>query len=123
MEVSFSKEIESLRLGAGDTFHGEGILAVTKALLESGGGHGFNLRAHTLPGAFEDFVASETAAGPVCLVLEDLQWGDASGGGATGSGDEPSGTTGGGKRQTPSPTRGGMDDHGAMGTDKIRFGQ
>ncbi len=36
MEVSFSKEIESLRLGAGDIFHGEGILAITKALLQSG---------------------------------------------------------------------------------------
>ncbi|HYF21089.1 MAG TPA: indolepyruvate ferredoxin oxidoreductase subunit alpha [Ramlibacter sp.] len=36
MEVSFSKEIESLRLKAGDTFHGEGILAITKALLQSG---------------------------------------------------------------------------------------
>lgn len=36
MEVSFSKEIEQLRLGRGDTFHGEGILAVTKALLQSG---------------------------------------------------------------------------------------
>ena len=36
MEVSFSKEIESLRLAHGDTFHGEGILAITKALLQSG---------------------------------------------------------------------------------------
>jgi indolepyruvate ferredoxin oxidoreductase alpha subunit len=36
LEVSFSKEIESLRLGAGQTFHGEGILAITKALLQSG---------------------------------------------------------------------------------------
>ncbi|VWX62440.1 Indolepyruvate ferredoxin oxidoreductase alpha subunit [Burkholderiales bacterium 8X] len=36
MEVSFSKEIEALRLKAGDTFHGEGILAITKALLQSG---------------------------------------------------------------------------------------
>ena len=36
MEVSFSKEIESLKLGDGDTFYGEGILAVTKALLQSG---------------------------------------------------------------------------------------
>src|SRR6185436_16133534 len=36
LEVSFSKEIESLRLGEGDTFHGEGILAITKALLQSG---------------------------------------------------------------------------------------
>ncbi|MDP1955180.1 MAG: indolepyruvate ferredoxin oxidoreductase subunit alpha [Polaromonas sp.] len=36
MEVSFSKEIESLRLKRGETFHGEGILAITKALLQSG---------------------------------------------------------------------------------------
>ncbi|MBM3608764.1 MAG: indolepyruvate ferredoxin oxidoreductase subunit alpha, partial [Alphaproteobacteria bacterium] len=36
MEVSFSKEIELLKLGGGQTFHGEGILAVTKALLQSG---------------------------------------------------------------------------------------
>ncbi len=36
MEVSFKKEIEDLKLGQGDTFYGEGILAVTKALLQSG---------------------------------------------------------------------------------------
>ncbi len=36
MEVSFKNEIEQLRLGDGDTFHGEGILAITKALLQSG---------------------------------------------------------------------------------------
>ncbi len=36
MEVSFKEEIGSLRLGQGDTFHGEGILAITKALLQSG---------------------------------------------------------------------------------------
>ncbi|WP_332813376.1 indolepyruvate ferredoxin oxidoreductase subunit alpha [Ramlibacter sp.] len=36
MEVSFSKEIELLRLGRGEVFHGEGILAITKALLQSG---------------------------------------------------------------------------------------
>jgi TPP-dependent indolepyruvate ferredoxin oxidoreductase alpha subunit len=36
MERSFSKEVEALRLGAGETFRGEGILAVTKALLQSG---------------------------------------------------------------------------------------
>ena len=35
-ERSFSKEVESLRLGDGEVFHGEGILAVTKALLQSG---------------------------------------------------------------------------------------
>src|SRR3954463_5578690 len=36
LEVSFSKEIQQLRQGAGTTFHGEGILAITKALLQSG---------------------------------------------------------------------------------------
>ena len=36
MERSFKKEIQALKLGAGETFHGEGILAVTKALLQSG---------------------------------------------------------------------------------------
>ena len=35
-ERSFVEEVKSLRLGAGEVFRGEGILAVTKALLESG---------------------------------------------------------------------------------------
>ena len=36
LERSFHDEIEALKLGDGQTFHGEGILAVTKALLQSG---------------------------------------------------------------------------------------
>jgi indolepyruvate ferredoxin oxidoreductase, alpha subunit len=36
MERSFKEEVEKLKLGDGETFHGEGILAVTKALLQSG---------------------------------------------------------------------------------------
>ncbi len=36
MERSFKREVDALRLGAGETFRGEGILAVTKALLQSG---------------------------------------------------------------------------------------
>lgn len=36
MERSFKKETRALRLGAGKVFRGEGILAVTKALLQSG---------------------------------------------------------------------------------------
>ncbi|MDE2150312.1 MAG: indolepyruvate ferredoxin oxidoreductase subunit alpha [Gammaproteobacteria bacterium] len=35
-ERSFAKEVEKLRLGNGQAFKGEGILAVTKALLQSG---------------------------------------------------------------------------------------
>jgi len=36
VERQFTEEIKSLQLGTGETFHGEGILAVTKALLQSG---------------------------------------------------------------------------------------
>src|SRR5947207_2926032 len=36
MERSFKQEVAKLKLGEGETFHGEGILAVTKALLQSG---------------------------------------------------------------------------------------
>ena len=38
-ERSFKKEVEELRAGAGETFTGEGILALTKALLENGVGY------------------------------------------------------------------------------------
>jgi len=36
MERSFKEEVRKLKLGEGETFHGEAILAVTKALLQSG---------------------------------------------------------------------------------------
>jgi indolepyruvate ferredoxin oxidoreductase alpha subunit len=35
-ERAFTKEVQKLHLGAGEVFYGEGILAVTKALLQSG---------------------------------------------------------------------------------------
>ena len=35
-ERSFKQEVKKLRLGAGEEFRGEGILAVTKALLQAG---------------------------------------------------------------------------------------
>ncbi|HJQ59813.1 MAG TPA: indolepyruvate ferredoxin oxidoreductase, partial [Vineibacter sp.] len=35
-ERSFTEEVRALRLGAGEVFRGEGVLAVTKALLQSG---------------------------------------------------------------------------------------
>ena len=38
-ERSFAKEVRDLELGAGEEFHGEGILAITKALLQSGVGY------------------------------------------------------------------------------------
>jgi indolepyruvate ferredoxin oxidoreductase, alpha subunit len=36
MEVQFTEQIQQLQLGQGDTFHGEGILAITKGLLQAG---------------------------------------------------------------------------------------
>ena len=38
-ERSFAQEVKQLELGAGQEFRGEGILAVTKALLEAGVGY------------------------------------------------------------------------------------
>ena len=38
-ERSFAREVEDLRLGDGEVFRGEGILAITKALLQSGVGY------------------------------------------------------------------------------------
>ncbi|WP_306005673.1 indolepyruvate ferredoxin oxidoreductase subunit alpha [Aquicoccus porphyridii] len=38
-ERSFKREVEHLRMGAGESFTGEGILAITKALLENGVGY------------------------------------------------------------------------------------
>ena len=38
-ERSFKAEVEHLRKGAGTSFTGEGILAITKALLENGVGY------------------------------------------------------------------------------------
>ncbi|NKB27275.1 MAG: indolepyruvate ferredoxin oxidoreductase [Rhodobacteraceae bacterium] len=38
-ERSFAREVQQLRVGAGATFRGEGILAITKALLENGVGY------------------------------------------------------------------------------------
>ncbi|MEP1209773.1 MAG: indolepyruvate ferredoxin oxidoreductase subunit alpha [Rhizobiaceae bacterium] len=38
-ERSFAEAVKSLKLGEGETFTGEGILAITKALLESGVGY------------------------------------------------------------------------------------
>jgi len=61
----------------------------------------------------------DTADRKIGLSLKRAQWGDAAegefgGGGGGGGRDRDRG----GK---PSPTRGGMDDHGALGTDKISF--
>ena len=56
------------------------------------------------------------------LSLKRAQWGDATGG-ESGSGEGSTGgsSLGGGMGGMSAPTKGGMDDHGAMGTDKIEL--
>jgi len=66
-ERSFAEEVKKLRLGEGDDFHGEGILAVTKALLQSGvayvGGYQGSPISHLM-----DVLADAQAQG----ILEEL---------------------------------------------------
>ena len=61
----------------------------------------------------------DTSDRKIGLSLKRAQWGDTSG--AEAGGERPERTERGGGR-SPAPTRGGMDDHGSMGTDKITFG-
>ncbi|MGQ0628278.1 MAG: S1 RNA-binding domain-containing protein, partial [Phycisphaerales bacterium] len=56
----------------------------------------------------------DTSDRKIGLSLKRAQWGDATGAQAA---DRPER-----KSSTPAPTRGGMDDHGALGTNKISFG-
>jgi small subunit ribosomal protein S1 len=57
----------------------------------------------------------DTSDRKIGLSLKRAQWGDATGGDEGSSGGDQGYT---GPRK---PARGGMDDHGAMGTDKIQF--
>ena len=51
------------------------------------------------------------------LSLKRAQWGDSERGAAGAAAEEAAS----GKPQKKKPSRGGMDDHGALGTDKIKF--
>lgn len=62
----------------------------------------------------------DTADRKIGLSLKRAQWGDATGGESEGGGESGGGGGMGGMGK-PGPARGGMDDHGAMGTDKIEF--
>ncbi len=72
-ERSFAKQVEKLRLGDGEIFRGEGILAVAKALLQSGvaylGGYQGSPISHLID--VEDLVALLTDLG-----LEQVRWED-----------------------------------------------
>jgi small subunit ribosomal protein S1 len=59
----------------------------------------------------------DTSDRKIGLSLKRAQWGDAQAGADAEGGESSRPDTPG----TPKPTRGGMDDHGAMGTDKIEL--
>ena len=61
----------------------------------------------------------DTVERKIGLSLKRAQWGDTSAGGGEGGGGDAGYDFGGGG--TDMPARGGMDDHGSMGTDKIQF--
>ena len=62
VERSFTQEIESLKLGAGEVFHGEGILAVTRAPLQ---------RGVSRDGGYQGALPGEAAAPDAVLRGED----------------------------------------------------
>src|SRR3979490_3167950 len=69
MERSFKSEVQALRLGDGAEFHGEGILAVTKALLQSGvsyvGGYQGAPGSHLLDVMVQARASLDQLGGPV----------------------------------------------------------
>ena len=69
-EVSFQREIQSLRLRAGDTFYGEGILAVTKALLQSGVAYVGGYQGAPVSHLLDVLVQSEDLLGELGIHLE-----------------------------------------------------
>ncbi|RPI41028.1 MAG: indolepyruvate ferredoxin oxidoreductase, partial [Hyphomicrobiaceae bacterium] len=69
-EVSFRREIESLRLRDGDTFYGEGILAVTKALLQSGVAYVGGYQGAPVSHLLDVLVQSEDLLGELGIHLE-----------------------------------------------------
>ena len=84
-ERSFAREVEDLKLGAGQEFRGEGILAVTKALLQAGvayvGGYQGSPISHLMDvfadaddllkelGVHFETSASEAAAAAMCAEI------------------------------------------------------
>ena len=64
-ERSFAREVRDLELGDGQEFRGEGILALTKALLQSGvgyvGGYQGAPISHLMASAMSTYCASSGA--------------------------------------------------------------
>ncbi len=70
MERSFDKEIALLELGDGDVFHGEGILAVTKALLQSGVSYVGGYQGSPVSNLLDVMVAARAMVGELGVHVE-----------------------------------------------------
>jgi len=69
-ERSFKAEVEHLRLGEGETFTGEGILAITKALLESGVGYVGGYQGAPISHLMDVLADAETLLGELGIRFE-----------------------------------------------------
>src|SRR6476661_3977361 len=69
-ERSFAREVEALKLGEGETFRGEGILAVTKALLQSGVAYVGGYQGAPVSHLLDVLVQSEGLLGDLGIHLE-----------------------------------------------------
>src|SRR5215472_15594120 len=70
-ERSFKSEVAKLRLGAGEEFRGEGILAVTKALLQSGVSYVSGYQGAPISHLVADLASSGVTGGALIIVGED----------------------------------------------------
>ncbi|MGZ5836452.1 MAG: thiamine pyrophosphate-dependent enzyme [Xanthobacteraceae bacterium] len=70
MERSFKTEVESLKLGNGEIFHGEGILAVTKALLQSGVSYVGGYQGSPISHLIDVLVDAKPLMDQLCVHLE-----------------------------------------------------
>src|SRR3974377_322769 len=70
MERSFKKEVQALRVGDGETFRGEGILAVTKALLQSGVSYVGGYQGAPVSHLLDVMVDAEDLLADLCVHVE-----------------------------------------------------
>ena len=74
-ERSFKKEVQQLKIGAGEEFRGEGILAVTKALLENGVGYVAGYQGAPISHLMDVLADAQDILGELGVHFENSAWG------------------------------------------------